>query len=562
VAKIFPERLPVSVLDDPKRGGERKVYLALKGLPEKYTVFYSVHWVSHADNWGLSEGEADFVIAHPDLGVLILEVKGGAIQYKAEVNHWFSYDRSGQAYEIKDPVDQARRNHYRLLEQLKFLPGWPRRSLNIGHAVCFPDITLGNGEQFKPDLPREIILDSNDLNDIAASMSRMFAYQFGHRIPSDAPGPDRMRMIEGLLARSFTLKSPLGIELESEDEKLVQLTEQQFQALSLLGDRKRVAIAGCAGSGKTTLAVLKAQEFAGLGLNVLLVCFNSALADDLRKNIKNVTVQHFHGLCRYLADQMGIRVRLGTDSTYFDRVLPQALMDAAGKLGRTYDALIVDEGQDFQPAFWIAMEPLLKENGILYVFYDNNQNLYNGTIDFQGLIQEPPFILNRNCRNTIAIHKTVARFHNNPNGLVCNGPQGRPPELHSYHSENDQLRLLQRLLNHLVNEEHIDCRNITILTPLGEERTSLKPGLRLGTFTLSQHPSQNALTVQATSVYRFKGLERRVVILTEVDERTRVNTQMVMYVGCSRARTHLIILHDESLPLEMIAALQPGNKEG
>lgn len=369
-------------------------------------------------------------------------------------------------------------------------------------------------------------------------------------------------MIEGLLAHSFMLKSPLGIELESEDEKLVELTDQQFQALSLLGDRRRVAIAGCAGSGKTTLAVQKAKEFAEQGLNVLLVCFNVALADDLRRHLKNVTVQHFHGLCRYLADQMSIRVRPSIDSNYFDQVLPQALMDAAAKLGRVYDALIVDEGQDFQPAYWIAMEPLLKEDGIFYVFFDNNQNLYNGTIDFQGLIQEPPFILNRNCRNTKAIHKVVARFHNNPSGLVCNGPLGRPPELISYQNENDKLRLLQKLLNHLVNEEHVDCRNITILTPLGEDHTCLKPGLRLGMFTLSQQPNQNGPTVQATSIYRFKGLERQVVILAEVDERARVNTQMVMYVGCSRARTHLIILHDKNMPPEMIAALQPVIKEG
>ena len=136
-------------------------------------------------------------------------------------------------------------------------------------------------------------------------MVRMFHYQFGDRIPSEAPGIDRIRMIENLLARSFTLKSPLGVELESEDKKLVQLTDQQYQALSLLGDRKRVAIAGCAGSGKTTLAVLKAEEFADLGMNVLLICFNAALADDLRKQIPSVTVQHFHGLCRYLADQWG-----------------------------------------------------------------------------------------------------------------------------------------------------------------------------------------------------------------------------------------------------------------
>ena len=180
-------------------------------------------------------------------------------------------------------------------------------------------------------------------------------------------------------------------------------------------------------------------------------------------------------------------------------------MDAATRIGRVYDAVIVDEGQDFQSTYWIAMEPLLKEDGYFYVFYDNNQNLYNGIIDFAGLIQEPPFVLNHNCRNTKAIHKTVAQFHNNPNGLICNGPKGRPPEMHAYSGENGQTRLLQKTLNHLVNEEHIDCRDIVILTPLGEERTSLKPGVHLGNFTLSQQPTQKPLTIQATVFTDLRG---------------------------------------------------------
>ena len=525
---------------------------------EKFIIFYSVHWVSHSDGWGLSEGEADFVIAHPDLGVLILEVKGGAIDYRPERDQWYSYDRTGFANEIKDPVDQARRSHYRLLDQMKNLPGWPRRPLNIGHAVCFPDAHLKTGESFKPDLPREIILDGDDLNDIESSINRIFRYQFGGRIPEDAPGTDRMRMIEGLLARSFTFNTPLGIELKSEDEKLVQLTEYQFQALSILGDRNRVAIAGCAGSGKTTLAVLKAQEFAALGLNVLLTCFNAALSEDLSKRLKDVTVFHFHGLCRYLADQAGVRLRPSSDPSYFETALPQALLDASARIGRVYDAVIVDEGQDFKPTYWIAMEPLLKEEGTFFIFYDNNQNLYNGTIDFSGLIQEPPFILNRNCRNTKAIHQTVARFHSNPRALVCYGPEGRAPELQVYRGQDGQLRSLQKILHHLVNEEHIDCQDIAILTPLGEERTRLTPGLRVGMFTLSPQPARAQNTIQATSIYKFKGLERRVVILTEIDERARNNTQIVMYVGCSRARTHLIIMYDESAPQELIEALSSG----
>ncbi len=42
--KIYPERLPLSVREDPKRSSECKVYDALCKLPYGYTVFYSVAW--------------------------------------------------------------------------------------------------------------------------------------------------------------------------------------------------------------------------------------------------------------------------------------------------------------------------------------------------------------------------------------------------------------------------------------------------------------------------------------------------------------------------------------
>ena len=77
MAKIYPERLPVSIHDDPKRNAERRVYAALKSLSSPYLVFYSVHWQTISNYRGMEEGEADFVITHPDKGIVVLEVKGG-----------------------------------------------------------------------------------------------------------------------------------------------------------------------------------------------------------------------------------------------------------------------------------------------------------------------------------------------------------------------------------------------------------------------------------------------------------------------------------------------------
>jgi hypothetical protein len=100
----------------------------------------------------------------------------------------------------------------------------------------------------------------------------------------------------------------------------------------------------------------------------------------------------------------------------------------------------------------------------------------------------------------------------------------------------------------LVVEENIHPADITILTPRGRETTKLTSGTRLGNFKLTPHPSTERNVIQVTSVYLFKGLEKKVIILTEIDSHTKYNLNMLMYVGCSRARTHLIILYDENAP--------------
>ena len=556
MARIYPVFLPPSITEDPGRKAEWRVYSALKTLPDKYTVFYSVYWQKLADQWAAREGEADFVIVHPEQGIVILEVKGGGILYKPDVNEWYSYERNGTPHLIKDPVEQGRKSHYALLDQLKSLPGWLPTYINIGHAVCFPDIFLNSDQSLKPDLPRALILDSRDVDNISASLLRLMQALFAAQMSSGAPGPQRMQMVEGWLARSFELRTPLGIEIEYEDQKLVELTEQQYFALSLLGERKRAAIGGCAGSGKTMLALHKAAQFAKLDLSVLLTCYNAPLANYLQARLPNADAINFHELCRRAAAEAWVRLPAPREEQdYYHRELPQALLEAAEKLGRIYDAIIVDEAQDFREDYWIALEPLLKEDGRLFAFFDDNQNLYGGALDFGGLIKDEPYSLTFNCRNTQAIHRTVARFHHLPEPLRCPGPQGNPPEVLCYQGEEEGLRLLQKTLHRLVVTEHIHPADIVVLTPRGQKRTRLAPGLRLGNFQLTIQPSTERNQIQAVSVHLFKGLEKRVVILTELDSRVPFNIERVLYVGCSRARTYLVILHDTGAPPELIRRL-------
>jgi hypothetical protein len=114
MAKMFPDKLR----SDIKSDAEKRLYQALKEqLSDQFIVFHSVSWQVQNLNNGARDGETDFVIVCPNLGILILEVKGGTIRYDGEADRWYS-----NHHPIKDPFKQACESKHSLLSLLKEKP--------------------------------------------------------------------------------------------------------------------------------------------------------------------------------------------------------------------------------------------------------------------------------------------------------------------------------------------------------------------------------------------------------------------------------------------------------
>ena len=556
MARVYPERLPESVLRDPKRSAERKLYQGLSKLGSEFFIFYSVAWQARRPSSGVADGEADFVVAHPCLGILVMEVKGGKIAYNANTHQWTSTDRHGVTHELdRDPVEQALRSQKALLGKLRDMPNWDgSRWLTIGPVVSFPDVYADNAP-LRPDLHREILFDAGDAHNLEGSIKRAFKHYQAQNGRGGQLGHDRLRIVERLLARSFELRTPLGVEIGYEDERLIELTEHQYHLLDFLGSRRRAKIKGCTGSGKTMLAIEKARRLSAQGVTVLLTCYNSALAADLRGRVPaSIDVKHFHELCTVMAQEAGItlegRSQNQFDDVYYQEVLPDALFDAAAKLGPRYDAIIVDEGQDFRDTWGVALSALLHDpdQGMLFIFFDDNQNLYQSLDRLPAIVNEGPFLLAENCRNTRRIHQVVSSFYHAPSSLRCLGPVGRQVDTHTYRGDRHQERTLSHLLHNLIMDEKVDCRDIVILTPRSQNRTLFRSGRRVGKYTLTTGYPPPLECVQVSSIHAFKGLERRIVILVEIDRYASPDLDRVLYVGCSRARTHLLLLVDADAP--------------
>lgn len=557
MAQIYPSRPSI----ETKSLAERRLYdVFRRGLPDDYVVFHHVAWLVRDPHSGAQDGEADFIIAHPDQGILVIEVKGGHIRYNGATGEWFSNDCL-----IKDPFEQAKGNKYSLLDKLKDHPYWRNRWLCIGHAVAFPDVIVK--QALRLDAPDVIILDAHDLEQVHTWVKAALGYWGQQGEHNGGLGPNGIAELIRLLSPSWELHAPLAVEFAKEEEAIIRLTEEQFRVLDMLAFQRRVAISGCAGSGKTMLALEQARRLARQGFRVLLTCYNRDLAKYLRSDEslpKAIEVMHFHGLCIKMATWAGLKDRLNVDQgtpEWFNHTLPELLMDATDILEAQsdeaqrdrvkYDAVIVDEGQDFQAHWWLSLQALLydPDRGLFYIFYDDNQNLYQtfGTLP-EGLVR---ISLTCNCRNTQYIHRTFLPFYHSEVTPQVKGPPGRPPEIVYYTTEQALKGQLRRILHHLIFEEGVATKDIVILTPRSREKSWLWQWGPLGNLRLTDQWPPASGEVYCTTIYNYKGLESPVVILAELYPSSHQNLEALLYVGCSRARHHLCIFADEALPDEI-----------
>jgi hypothetical protein len=540
LAHIFPERLGTG----PE--SERIVHRALSHLPDDYLVVHGARWLGRPGaGRRVRDGEADFVIAHADLGVLVLEVKGGAMDFNASTGRWTSTSRSGRVNSIKDPFEQATTSKHLLLEKLRYHQRWPHRRVRFCHAVCFPDVSAKSNLLL--NAPSEVVLDVDDLRTIEQSVERAFRF-FDD---GGAPGAAGLSVVREMLAPTLRLRRTMGSVIEREADQILELTEEQVRVIDLLRHQRRAAIAGCAGSGKTVLAVEKARQLSEEGLHVLLLCYNRRLAERLEKEVEafdNVTAVNFHRLAMGLIRQAELELEWDTaDPDFWEKTVPEVMVEAITQSSDRFDAIVVDEGQDFAASWWDPIQWLLanEDDGILYVFMDNNQRLYDRPSGIP--IESAPYPLTRNCRNTQPISRFVNSYYQGDELPESQGPTGREVEIFRCDTPEKMRTSIEKRLARLVSQEGIAPRDIAVLTGHSARRSILR-GLDGDGFRLNTQRVGDDL-VELETIFSFKGLEKQVVALAELDDLEPDRIDGLMYVGGSRAMNHLLVFAPVDLEL-------------
>lgn len=507
---------------------EQLVYHLVKDqLAEGFTVIHSLPWLSAAvrEIAGVKAvtGEIDFLIVHPELGVLAVEVKGGAHRVQGLA---FVHVDSGT---ITRAVEQVRTSTHGLARWLGANPGL---RLKIGYALIFPDSDF-NGQiaslaltDVTVDPPESIVIDRLGLPRIGQRIVEIMSYW--KTALSNAPlGEERRTALLHTLCPEFDGTPSWGSRVVWDEKVWLRLTAEQSAVVDEAIVGNRMVITGWPGTGKTLILIESARRLLRDGKRVLVLTFNALLAQFIRKQIGNssaLKVGTWHSLCGSAAARSGKE----RDTDWLEKGCLDDVRRAAyqGNL-QPFDAVLIDEAQTFRTE-WVEWLCDWHSEGQLLAFCDETQvfAFEAGRIslpklcELVGVIR--PFALTTVLRSPSAVYQRLKSVKKSDHQLHM------PREL-----EADTLR--ESLV---VGMSEAISRTVALLAEKGVSSSDIVLLNKYGWIT-----EGDAGPFAHHTISRFRGMESPVVIICNAEQMDDAE----LFCAYSRATTLCIALYDAEI---------------
>ena len=590
--------------------GERKVYQLLEH------VFQHDNAIIWHEPKALNR-YTDFIVWLPEHGLLVVEVKDWSKERFETLNPdtftgRFYNKNDYKVVSVKNPETQVRKCMLNILNAFKksaiFLQAsgpyqgnvkFPMSSCVIytelkkeeadSIGLTLPSISSAHKTIFKDDL--RLVAENKTFRQKLISSFQDVAFPF-----------EKLSYAEEKALR-YMIFPEIRVNEFAQDE-LFAAEPQNIKALDLsqesiaknIGDGHRI-LKGVAGSGKTLVLACRAKYLNTIypDYKILVVCYNNSLCNHLRQMFgdgfnRKIEVQNFHSLVKSITGAKLYMLNNEKQAEYNSRVgsilnehLERDILPEADK----YDAILIDEGQDFAQEWIIGLSKLVKAetNNILFC-YDPAQNIFNRKkpswrsvgLQVQG---KKPVELLKCYRNTKEILE-IAKAFLNPKQLdslqnndeydrVLDPDTGecKTGEYPSIYHENDVRHLadlIARKIRQLL-KSNASAGDIAVLqaksaeydifvTELKSKLTAYCPEVELD-FIFSS-ADKKALDLQKNSikimnVESSKGLEFPHVFFVGLDYMPRLgesrdldSEKKLAYVGMTRAQNKLFILGCEN----------------
>ena len=590
--------------DEETNDGEKKVFRLLR-KDESRPAWRVLHAQDVARHRSQMEGEIDFLIIAPGLGVLVLEVKGWT-GFSRRDGVWT--DLSAPNRKLKSPFTQASEAMHSVLDRVK------KRERRLGDALfisaaCFPNLDFHEEiEEWESwQVIDRAMLQQRQIGDCIESIlhqarKRADELELEWFPPCKKAGAPTERQRDGLVAM---LRPDYEYPEQPKDrqkrigESLRQFTEEQFYALDMARWDDRVIFDGPAGTGKTVLAVEQARRAQAAGKTVLLLCFNRALCASLQRQTMDfatlagrpiVTVRTIHQFMEGLVGPEEVRKIQGAKE-YWTKDLPDAAetqliintydlerIEASGNINQAaaarwgiYDHLVVDEAQDLiRECFLGTLDACVRgglKEGNWQMFGDFEwQTVFNNEASVEAFRKTKGggarhVSLTKNCRNTPAISEWACRIggvRTDCYSDILRKDDGVHPDVRYYADAQEQQEKLVCVLDEL-REEGLSGPQVLVLSTHSDNKCCA------GFLTEQPWHDRLELLVEGSgadgqvnldngkthycSMRRAKGLEANAIVLTDVDDPDLVQDQdqHIIYVGASRTLDRLVVLAHKSL---------------
>jgi hypothetical protein len=505
-----------------------------------YRIYHGVHW-TNVENGFSAFGEIDFIVVAPSGRVLLIEQKSGFLSETPE----------GLVKQIEGKPRKVRNDITRSIKGLSERFG---SELAIDYLLYCPDYTVRDPHIASID-PRHII-DAPKKDRLAQTIREILPV-------TDARPTEQFDKVIRFLGNTLSLRPDPSAMIGNAAEMVTRLSgglATWARRLDFAPFHLRVI--GTAGSGKTQLALAEYGAAIEAGLRPLYVCYNRPLADHIEHLVPaGGRVATFHMLSDAFLRAQGHTPDYGSPGVWDDI---EAKMGAAElPPSELYDVLIVDEGQDFSPAWRDILLRMVTPGARAIWLEDPNQNLYG-----RPVVPLPGWVTlhsDTNYRSPRQIVDMLASIGAVRPPVEAGSPfkGGDIEELVFKEGDTDAMLAQTRHAVTLCLGAGFARHDIAIASFRGRERSAILGLDKLGdvhtlkSFTgeydLFGDPVYREGGLLAESVYRFKGQSAPAVIFTEIDfEQVDELVLRKLFVGMTRARLKLVMVLSERAQQQLL----------
>ena len=538
MAELLPSDVSNLSLSLGETAEIRTLEILRQELSGSYTVFHSVHW-SRDSAYRTAFGEADFIVLNQSGQCVVIEQKAGSLEETAEglVKRYVD----GR----KNVASQIHRTLNNIRDQFK---GQSGRDIDLDYLIYCPDYRLRDLNAVGLSASR--IVDARDASNLVGRIVAILGV---------GQSTDHGRRVHRFFENCFHLVPDIHAHVKAGERAMVRLSGGLADTLSAIEMVPlKLRIRGTAGCGKSIVAGRYVDSAVTSGKRPLLVCFNRSLAERLKMTVlQGTTVDTFYGFMDRFLEARGHSLDYNQMNTpgFWDKVQEQVICESIDEDWK-FDALVVDEGQDFEPQWVDLLRLFLKERADLLWLEDPDQAIR--MVPGKTSMPEPAHLgfgsgfigyhtrANYRSPETIASYiKRVLPF----NFIPANPLPGLGVGVTTYKEPEDQGRRVASIVTELLRSG-FSHGEIVVLSMRGLNRASLAQEKRVGSFTLSRPTGAYDLLgnqvfekgqIRFDTVYRFKGQQAPAIILTDIDpgEDRLDHTERLLFCAMTRATIRL-----------------------